>query len=77
MLQRKPRLQKSLQVTIPNTKVMTKKRRRYSTNIRFKLHYKQNLFQLLSAMIDRMGDKEDDPLPQHTMDGVDSDEWSD
>lgn len=33
--------------------------------------------QLMSAMIDKMGDKDDDPLPQETMDGVDSDEWSD
>ena len=33
--------------------------------------------QLLSAMIDRMGDKEEEPLPQKDMDGADSDEWSD
>ena len=33
--------------------------------------------QLLSAMIDKMGDKDDDPLPQKNMDGADSDEWSD
>ena len=28
-------------------------------------------------MIDRMGDQEEEPLPQTTMDGCDSDEWSD
>ncbi len=33
--------------------------------------------QLLSAMIGRMGEKEEDPLPQTAMDGCDSDEWSD
>ena len=31
----------------------------------------------MSAMIDKMGDKDDEPLPQQTMDGADSDEWSD
>ena len=31
----------------------------------------------MSAMIDKMGEKDDDPLPQTTMDGCDSDEWSD
>jgi len=31
----------------------------------------------MSAMIGRMGEKEEDPLPQQDMDGVDSDEWSD
>ena len=34
-------------------------------------------FQLMSAMIEKMGDQDDDPLPQETMDGCDSDEWSD
>lgn len=34
-------------------------------------------WQLMSAMIDKMGDKDDDPLPQQNMDGADSDEWSD
>ena len=33
--------------------------------------------QLLSAMIHRMGEKEEDPLPQANNDGADSDEWSD
>ena len=33
--------------------------------------------QLMSAMIEKMGDQDDDPLPQETMDGCDSDEWSD
>ncbi len=33
--------------------------------------------QLLTAMVQKMGDKDDDPLPQATMDGCDSDEWSD
>ena len=31
--------------------------------------------ELISAMINKMGDKEEDPLPQDSMDGVDSDEW--
>lgn len=31
----------------------------------------------MSAMIDKMGEKDDDPLPQGSMDGADSDEWSD
>ena len=30
--------------------------------------------QLMSAMIEKMGDQDDDPLPQEAMDG---DEWSD
>ena len=34
-------------------------------------------FQLMSAMIEKMGDQDDDPLPQEAMDGCDSDEWSD
>ena len=33
--------------------------------------------QLMSAMIEKMGDQDGDPLPQETMDGCDSDEWSD
>ena len=33
--------------------------------------------QLLSAMIEKMGDQDDNPLPQETMDGCESDEWSD
>lgn len=28
-------------------------------------------------MIDIMGEKEDEPLPQQSVDGADSDEWSD
>ena len=36
-----------------------------------------SLLQLMSAMIQKMGDKEENPLPQETMDGCDSDEWSD
>ena len=35
------------------------------------------LSQLMSAMIVKMGDQDDEPLPQETMDGCDSDEWSD
>ena len=31
----------------------------------------------MSAMIDKLGDKDDEPLPQQNMDGADSDEWSD
>ncbi len=31
----------------------------------------------MSAMIERMGDKDDDPLPQSKLEGCDSDEWSD
>ena len=34
------------------------------------------LSQLMSAMIVKMGDQDDEPLPQETMDGCDSDEWS-
>ena len=34
-------------------------------------------FQLMSAMIEKMGDQDDDPLPQKTMDGCNSDECSD
>ena len=33
--------------------------------------------QLMTAMISKMGDQDDDPLPQEKMDGCDSDEWSD
>ena len=33
--------------------------------------------QLMSAMIEKMGDQDEDPLPQEAMDGCDSDEWSD
>lgn len=33
--------------------------------------------QLLTAMVQKMGEKDDDPLPQETMDGCESDEWSD
>jgi len=33
--------------------------------------------QLMSAMIQKMGDKEETPLPQENMDGCESDEWSD
>ena len=33
--------------------------------------------QLMSAMIEKMGDQDGDPLPQEAMDGCDSDEWSD
>ena len=33
--------------------------------------------QLMSAMIEKMGDQDGDPLPQENMDGCDSDEWSD
>lgn len=35
------------------------------------------MMQLMSAMIQRMGDKDDDPLPQRAVEGCDSDEWSD
>jgi len=31
----------------------------------------------MSAMIQKMGDKEETPLPQENMDGCESDEWSD
>ena len=37
---------------------------------------KHHFAQLLSAMIDRMGDKEEEPLPQQDMDGAESDEWT-
>ncbi|CAI8046122.1 Coronin-7 [Geodia barretti] len=33
--------------------------------------------ELMSAMIEKMGDQDEDPLPQEAMDGCDSDEWSD
>lgn len=33
--------------------------------------------ELLSAMISKMGDKDEEPLPQAAMDGCESDEWSD
>ncbi len=33
--------------------------------------------QLMSAMIERLGDKDDNPLPQSKLEGCDSDEWSD
>ena len=33
--------------------------------------------QLMSAMIEKMGDQDEEPLPQENMDGCDSDEWSD
>ena len=31
----------------------------------------------MSAMIDKMGDQDEDPLPQEAMDGCDSDEGND
>ena len=33
--------------------------------------------QLMSAMREKMGDQDSEPLPQEDMDGCDSDEWSD
>ena len=33
--------------------------------------------QLMSAMIEKMGDQDQDPLPQEAMDGCESDEWGD
>lgn len=37
----------------------------------------EHYFQLMSAMVQRMGDKDDKPLPQDEADGCLSDEWSD
>lgn len=31
--------------------------------------------ELIAAMITKMGDQDEDPLPQDEMEGVDSDEW--
>jgi coronin-7 len=51
-----------------------KKYQSYNSNYKTDEEKKE---ELMSAMIEKMGDQDDDPLPQETMDGCDSDEWSD
>lgn len=58
---------------VPKTSVSNVKK--YSTFNPREKSDQEKKDELISAMITKMGDKEEDPLPQDSMDGVDSDEW--
>jgi coronin-7 len=58
----------------PKAAPATKKYQSYSSNYKTDEEKKE---ELMSAMIEKMGEQDEDPLPQETMDGCDSDEWSD
>lgn len=58
----------------PKVAAPPKKYQSYNPNYKTDEEKKE---ELMSAMIEKMGDQDDDPLPQETMDGCDSDEWSD
>ena len=73
-------LPRSFPAIIQILKQISRRRKRLGrvhTNLLVFYSWSDLSLQLLSAMIDRMGEKEEDPLPQTTMDGCDSDEWSD
>ena len=56
----------------PTTKVATRKYASYNPKEKTEEEKKE---ELISAMVSKMSEKEDEPLPQDTMEGVDSDEW--
>lgn len=49
--------------------------KKYSSSILKEKTDDEKKEELISAMMNKMGDKDDEPLPQDEMDGVDSDEW--
>ena len=53
----------------------TSSKQKYSSNVLKQKTDEEKKEELISAMITKMGDREDEPLPQDDMDGVDSDEW--
>ena len=48
---------------------------KYSSKVLHEKSDQEKKEELVAAMINKMGDKEDEPLPQDDVDGVDSDEW--
>lgn len=48
---------------------------KYSSKVLHEKSDQEKKEELVAAMITKMGDKEDEPLPQDDVDGVDSDEW--
>uniref|UniRef100_A0A1X7U457 Coronin n=1 Tax=Amphimedon queenslandica TaxID=400682 RepID=A0A1X7U457_AMPQE len=50
---------------------------KYSSKVLHQKSDQEKKEELIAAMINKMGDKDDEPLPQDDVDGVDSDEWDD